>query len=131
MVVTFWLLVAFIYFFNLSFLIYFLTKCIYFNWSLITLQYCIGFAIHQHESATGIHVLPILNTPPSSLPIPSLWVIPVHQPLASSIFCMCLICRVYLSWHKAYSNDHSFLTPRKAMIFVINDEYILSTLLRR
>ena len=26
---------------------------IYFNCRLITLQYCIGFAIHQHESATG------------------------------------------------------------------------------
>ena len=26
---------------------------IYFNWRLITLQYCIDFAIHQHESATG------------------------------------------------------------------------------
>ena len=32
-------------------------KFIYFNWKLITLQYCIGFAIHQHESATGIYVL--------------------------------------------------------------------------
>ena len=31
-------------------------KFIYFNWRLITLQYCIGFAIHQHESATGILV---------------------------------------------------------------------------
>ena len=28
-------------------------KFIYFNWRLITLQYYIGFAIHQHESATG------------------------------------------------------------------------------
>ena len=27
----------------------------------------------------------ILNPPPSSLPIPSLWVVPVHQPQASSI----------------------------------------------
>ena len=30
-------------------------------------------------------MFPILNPPPSSLPISSLWVVPVHQPQASSI----------------------------------------------
>ena len=42
---------------------------IYFNWRLITLQYCIGFAIHQHESAT-VYMCSPSWTP---LPHPSLY----------------------------------------------------------
>ena len=44
----------------------FFFKFIYFNWKLITLQYCSGFC-HRHESAMGVHVFPILN-PPSHVP---------------------------------------------------------------
>ena len=50
-----------------------------------TLQYCIGFAIHWHESATSVHEFPNMNPPPTSHRISSLWIIPVHQPQASCI----------------------------------------------
>ena len=62
-----------------------------------TLQYCIGLAIHQHASATSVHVFPILNPPPTSLPISSLWVIPVHQPQASCIL------------HRTWTGDSFFI----------------------
>ena len=40
------------------------------------------FAINWHESAMDLYVFPIPISPHASLPIPSLWVFPVHQPWA-------------------------------------------------
>ena len=83
---------------------------IYFLWFYLfillyfTLQYCIGFAIHQHESTTGIHVFPILDPPTSSLPIPSLWVFSVHQPQASSITHQTWTVDLFHIWFYTYFN---------------------------
>ena len=57
--------------------------CIYFILFLFLFLFFSFFLIENY--LISIHVFPILNPPPSSLSTPSLWVVPVHQPQASSI----------------------------------------------
>ena len=54
------------WFFNPIFLFFLFKLFIY-----VTLQHCIGFAIHWLESTMGVRVFPILNPPPNSLSHPS------------------------------------------------------------
>ena len=69
---------------NLSSLLsfyFFKYKLIYFNWRLITLQYCSGFDTHWHESATGVHV-PHPEPASRLLPHP----IPLGHPSAPCVY---------------------------------------------
>ena len=77
-------------FFKFLFLLYF------------ALQYCIGFAMHWHESTTGVHEFPILSPPPSSHPISSLWIFPLSTPVFISLY----LFADFLSYEK--SGFHHF-----------------------
>ena len=65
-------------------------------------------------------MFPVLNPPPSSLPIPSLWVLPVHQPQASSI--------VHRTWT---GEDFSFVKLVSILLYLIVNFFFQILLLSR
>ena len=107
-------------------------KFIYFNWRLIILWYCGGFAIHWHESAMGVHMVLILNPPPSSLPIPSLRVILVHHPWAplsnASNLDWWYVSHMIINMFQCYSlkSSHPHLLPQSPKDFYTSVSLLLS-----
>ena len=71
------------FFYFYLFFVFFFCKFIYFSWRLITLQYCGGFLPYIHMNQPWVYM-----SSPSwpTLPVPSLMVIPVHQPWAPVSF---------------------------------------------
>jgi len=70
----FTLVIAFLFFFHFFFLNFFNFTIFYWFCHILT------WIHHRYTRVEPSSLLPILNPPPSFLPIPSLWVIPVHQP---------------------------------------------------
>ena len=64
-------------------------------------------------------MFPILNPPPSSLPIPSLWVVPVHQPQASSIVHRTWASDSFHIWYYTYFIFFNFIFKLYIIVLVL------------
>ena len=62
------------------------------------------FCHTSNESVTVYMCSPSWTPPPTSLPVPSLWVIPVHQPQASCILHRTWTGDSFLIWYYTYFN---------------------------
>ena len=78
-----------------------LKKLIYYNWRLITLQYCDSFCHTLTWICHGTHVSPKPKPPPTSLSTPALWVVPVHW-----LWVCCFITELGLVIYFTYGNIH-------------------------
>ena len=92
-------------------LFFFFFSFIFISWRLITLQYCRGFCHTLTRISHGFTYAPHPDPPSPFLPIPSLWVFPVHQPwaLVSCIQPGLVICFI-LDSILAILSEHPTLT---------------------
>ena len=103
-------------FFSFFLIFYFLKSILIGGWLLYNIV--VGFAIHSHESAMGVHVIPVLTLPPTSLPIPSLRVIPVHQPWAPCLMDWRSVSHMIIYMFQCYSlkSSHPHLLPESPTV---------------
>ena len=97
------------FFFSWStFLFFYKYKFIYFNWRLITLQYCIGFAIHQHCLSRSIVFLYffLLITEEGFLISPAIFWILTFIWVYLSFFPFPFICLLFSAICEASSNNY-------------------------
>ena len=117
--------------------LFFFKKFIYFNWKLITSQYCSGFAIHWHESAMGVLVFPILNRPPSYLPPHP---IPLGHPSAPALInnafksqngvTVVQVFKIELWGHCGYGFRHVPILLRHWIFWTVSDPRIPPAILK-
>ena len=99
---------------------------IYFNWRLMTLQYCSGFLPYIDMNQPWVYMCPtILNPPPTSLPKPFLWVIPehqlwapcfVHQTCSGHLFYIFLHMVIYMLQWYCLTLSHPRLLPQSPKV---------------
>ena len=75
---------------------------IYFNWRIIAFQYCGGFPIHWHESATGTRVSPPSWVPPATSLTPH----PSGLSQSTNFGCPASCTELVLAICSAYGNVH-------------------------
>ena len=97
----------------------------YFNWKLITLQYCGGFLPYIDMNWPWMYMYnPILNPSPTSLPTLALWVVPEHQiwvpcfthgTCAGHLFYIWDVHNAVLSNHPTLAFSHQV---RKSLLYI-------------